>query len=281
MLTSNLQRTRSSEIPDGTVHRAPLGLDAYSGMDQPIFAQKETMKETEWTPNPDDSISYFRMITDQGYCTDAVRKHVYSGNGTEEDPFVVSWLVGDSRNPYNWSLNRRAFLTAAVAMPLMATALGSSAYTGSNVQILQDFPASNEVSTQPSSRFTVLIYPTAGDLGPLGIRPWLRIRTLSMGTVIRALRSAGHLRDDFRCLCCIQCRVRNCAQHRDAAGPSLFCWFDWIFTFGKCRRTGRRHVWSPPGGISNEPVLPFTIPRTCPRSGDRRLHLRKYWLAMG
>ena len=134
-------------------------------MDQPVSAQTATTKETEWTPNPDDSIPHFRLITDQGYCTAAVRKYVYSGHGTEEDPFVVSWLEGDGRNPYNWSQNRRAFLTSAVAMPLMATALGSSAYTGSNVQILQDFHVSNEVSIQPLHCPAILIIPQLVTLG--------------------------------------------------------------------------------------------------------------------
>ena len=95
-------------------------------------------------------IAHWRMILDQGYCTSPVKSHSYSGQGTEDDPFVVGWLEDDNRNPYNWPLRRRAFITCCISGSSLAAALSSSAYTGSNIQIMQEFSVSTEVLDRPT-----------------------------------------------------------------------------------------------------------------------------------
>ena len=95
--------------------------------------------------NP-DRIPHMRMIFDQTYCTSSARAHCYPGNGTAEDPYIVSWLESDPRDPYNWSLGRRAFITCCISASSLAAALSSSAYTGSTDQIMQEFGVGTEVS---------------------------------------------------------------------------------------------------------------------------------------
>jgi hypothetical protein len=93
---------------------------------------------------------HWRMILNQAYCTSAVKFHNYPGQGTEEDPYIVGWLEGDNRNLYNWPLGRRAFITCCISGSSLAAARSSSAYTGFNIQITQEFCASNEVLVHPS-----------------------------------------------------------------------------------------------------------------------------------
>lgn len=44
-------------------------------------------------------ISYWRKIVDQAGITVEVENHPYPGSGTEEDPYLISWIPNDPRNP--------------------------------------------------------------------------------------------------------------------------------------------------------------------------------------
>lgn len=102
-----------------------------------------------------NKIPYWRLVIDQAGVTDAVRNHPYAGSGTEEDPYAVTWIPNDPRNPFNWSQFQKWFITMNVALATLAVALVSSAYTGGIQEIIVEFNISQEVATLGVSLFVL------------------------------------------------------------------------------------------------------------------------------
>jgi hypothetical protein len=100
-------------------------------------------------------ISYFRLVSDQGVVTQQIMDHPYPGSGTEDDPYAVTWIPEDPRNPMNFSEFRKWFLTAVVAIATLAVALVSSAYTGGVAEIEAEFGIGSEVATLGVSLFVL------------------------------------------------------------------------------------------------------------------------------
>ncbi|KAF5858359.1 hypothetical protein ETB97_004480 [Aspergillus alliaceus] len=100
-------------------------------------------------------IPYFRMLIDQGAVTQDVLHFDYPGSGTEEDPYVVSWIPNDPRNPQLFSFARKLTLTLVVAFSTMVVALTSSTYSGSVGDIVTYFEVSTEVATLGLSLFVL------------------------------------------------------------------------------------------------------------------------------
>ncbi|KAE8335788.1 hypothetical protein BDV24DRAFT_143072 [Aspergillus arachidicola] len=100
-------------------------------------------------------IPYFRMLIDQGAITQDVLHFDYPGSGTEEDPYVVSWIPNDSRNPQLFGFGRKLTITLVVAFSTMIVALTSSAYSGSVGSIVTSFDVSTEVATLGLSLFVL------------------------------------------------------------------------------------------------------------------------------
>ncbi|KAB8264417.1 major facilitator superfamily domain-containing protein [Aspergillus pseudonomiae] len=100
-------------------------------------------------------IPYFRMLIDQGAITQNVLHFDYPGSGTEEDPYVVSWISNDSRNPQLFSFARKLTITLVVAFSTMVVALTSSTYSGSVGSIVTSFDVSTEVATLGLSLFVL------------------------------------------------------------------------------------------------------------------------------
>jgi MFS family permease len=100
-------------------------------------------------------LPYWRIVFDQTGVTDAVLNHHYPGSGTEEDPYLVSWIPHDPRNPMEFSTFIKWFITMTVALATLAVALVSSAYSGGMKQIMLDFGAGQEVTTVGISLFVV------------------------------------------------------------------------------------------------------------------------------
>ena len=73
------------------------------------------------------------------------KSHIYDGQGTEEDPFVVEFRRDDPSNPMNWSQFRKWFITTIVTLSVFAVTLTSSAYSESANEIIRDLKISNEV----------------------------------------------------------------------------------------------------------------------------------------
>ena len=90
-------------------------------------------------------IPYWRMIFDRKVVTDEIIKFPYDGSGTKDDPYVVSWIPGDPRNPMNFSSLTKWWLTGIIAVITLAASVASSAYAGSLQQIITTFDVDREV----------------------------------------------------------------------------------------------------------------------------------------
>lgn len=100
-------------------------------------------------------IPLWRQVVDQGVVTPELVNYQWPGAGTPQDPFVVSWIDGDPRNPMLWSSLKKWGLTCLVGIATFAMALISSAYSGGVIQIEQTFHASEEVVTLGLSLFVL------------------------------------------------------------------------------------------------------------------------------
>lgn len=100
-------------------------------------------------------ISYWRKIIDQAGITAEVENHPYPGSGTEEDPYLISWIPNDPRNPMLFSVFAKWFITMMMALCTLAVALGSSMYSGGIAQIVLAFGISDEVAILGISLFVL------------------------------------------------------------------------------------------------------------------------------
>ncbi|PNS19847.1 hypothetical protein CAC42_7814 [Sphaceloma murrayae] len=100
-------------------------------------------------------IPLWKLAIDQGVLTPEVLAHPYKGSGTEEDPYIVTWIPHDVRNPQNWTATRKWTITGVVAIATLAVAFVSSAYSGGTRQILQEFQVSQEVGILGVSLFVL------------------------------------------------------------------------------------------------------------------------------
>lgn len=117
---------------------------ARSGASSPEFA-KDIQLPTH--------ISFWRLLIDQRVVTREVLDHNYEGSGTDEDPYVVSWLPIDARNPMQFSMARKAVITFMTAIATFVISLSSSAYSGSIQGIIDEFQIAREVGTLGLSLF--------------------------------------------------------------------------------------------------------------------------------
>lgn len=100
-------------------------------------------------------IPYWRLVVDQAGITSEVANYAYPGSGTAEDPYLVSWIPNDPRNPMEFSNATKWFITMVVAFVTLAVALVSSAYTGGLLKIMHEFSISQEVATLGVSLFVL------------------------------------------------------------------------------------------------------------------------------
>ncbi|RMY86213.1 hypothetical protein D0862_10972 [Hortaea werneckii] len=100
-------------------------------------------------------IPHLRQVIDQAGVTPEIENHHYEGSGTEDDPYVVSWIENDPRNPMLYSKVKKWSLTMLVAVATLAVAFVSSAYSGGADQIIREFRCSQEVYTLGISFFVL------------------------------------------------------------------------------------------------------------------------------
>ncbi|KIW13421.1 hypothetical protein PV08_08609 [Exophiala spinifera] len=100
-------------------------------------------------------LSLFRLVVDQARITQEVLKHPYPGSGTEEDPYIVSYIPNDVGNPYNWTSSRRWTISWIAATEMLASAFASSAFSGTLRELIFDFGASTELITAGISLFVL------------------------------------------------------------------------------------------------------------------------------
>ncbi|KAH8425232.1 MFS transporter [Aspergillus melleus] len=100
-------------------------------------------------------IPHWKLLLDQGIVTDEIANYPYPGSGTEEDPYLVSWLPNDPRNPMTFPEYKKWMYTLAVSISTLAVALVSSAYSGGVAEIMADFHIGTEVATLGISLFVL------------------------------------------------------------------------------------------------------------------------------
>lgn len=88
------------------------------------MAEKAEMSPTK------RSLSLFRLVVDQKRITPDVETFPYAGAGTEENPFVVTWIPEDPGNPLTWTTTRKWIVASIVAVETLSMAFASSAYSG-------------------------------------------------------------------------------------------------------------------------------------------------------
>lgn len=99
--------------------------------------------------------SLFRLVIDQARIDDDVLNHKYDGSGTEEDPYVVTWIPDDAGNPMNWSPKLKWTISIIVAVECFVTAFSSSAYSGTLRELVAHFHASTTLLTAGISLFVL------------------------------------------------------------------------------------------------------------------------------
>ncbi|KAK3059584.1 hypothetical protein LTS18_010497, partial [Coniosporium uncinatum] len=113
-----------------------------------------------------EGIPHMKMILDQGVLTPDIANYPYKGAGTDEDPYVVTWIDHDPRNPFLWSELQKWTYAIAMAFATLAVSLCSSAYSGGIEGIIMEFHTSQEVVTLGLSLFVL-----GFALGPLIFAP--------------------------------------------------------------------------------------------------------------
>lgn len=107
-------------------------------------------------------IPSWRILVDHGAITQEVLDHVYPGSGTEEDPFTVTWIPNDCRDPQLFSFPRKLCITLVAASSTLIVSLASSAYSGSLDEIRAEFNVSTQLATLGLS-----LYVLGFAIGPL------------------------------------------------------------------------------------------------------------------
>ena len=75
-------------------------------------------------------LSHWKLITSHIRITPEVLAHTYTGAGTINNPFIVTWIPNDPGNPMSFSNVRKWFNTFITAISALAVAFSSTAYVG-------------------------------------------------------------------------------------------------------------------------------------------------------
>lgn len=100
-------------------------------------------------------IPHLKQVMDQAGITPEVERYDYRGSGTEDDPYVVTWIENDPRNPMLYGEVKKWSITMLVAVATLAVAFVSSAYSGGADQIIREFGCSQEIYTLGISFFVL------------------------------------------------------------------------------------------------------------------------------
>ncbi|OJJ50007.1 hypothetical protein ASPZODRAFT_139343 [Penicilliopsis zonata CBS 506.65] len=106
-------------------------------------------------PSAPHKIPFWRLVFDQGVVTQEIIDFPYAGSGTDEDPFQVTWIPNDPRNPMLFGKTKKWFITMVNAIATLAVAMVSSAYTGGIEEIMIQFGIGTEVATLGVSLFVL------------------------------------------------------------------------------------------------------------------------------
>jgi hypothetical protein len=84
-----------------------------------------------------------------------ILKHQYEGNGTKEDPYLISWIDDDDEDPQRKGKIEKWGLAVFVSFATLAVALASSAYSGATDSISAELGGSSTVITLGVSFFVL------------------------------------------------------------------------------------------------------------------------------
>lgn len=77
-----------------------------------------------------EHIPHWRLIIDHARITPAVVSHIYEGAGTDDQPYIVTWIPNDPGNPMDFATSRKWLVSTVAAVSMLATAFNSSAFSG-------------------------------------------------------------------------------------------------------------------------------------------------------
>jgi hypothetical protein len=100
-------------------------------------------------------VSHLQRVLHQGVLTDDIINHPYKGSGTEDDPFLVTWIDNDQVNPQNYPMALKWSITMLVAVATLAVAFVSSAYSGGIAEVLKEFKVAQIIGTLGISLFVL------------------------------------------------------------------------------------------------------------------------------
>lgn len=66
-------------------------------------------------------ISHFKRVLDQGAVNSDIQNAHYPGSGTEQDPYIVTWLDNDPVNPMNYPDSKKWGITMLVALATLVS----------------------------------------------------------------------------------------------------------------------------------------------------------------
>ncbi|KAI1395415.1 major facilitator superfamily domain-containing protein, partial [Hypoxylon fuscum] len=100
-------------------------------------------------------IPWHKVLAVQGYVTPEMLSHVYRGEGTEDEPYLVTFLDDDPRDPMQFSPSLRWSLCCVAGYVTFSVAFISSAYAAGVRGISQELEASPELVTLGLSLFLI------------------------------------------------------------------------------------------------------------------------------
>ena len=114
--------------------------------------KQNTDIEARGAPRP---IPHLSQVFHQGIVTSEIQDWPYEGSGTEDDPYIVTWIDHDPRNPMLYSKVKKWSIVLLVAIATLAVSFISSAYSGGVAQIIEGFRISEEVAILGVSLFVL------------------------------------------------------------------------------------------------------------------------------
>ncbi|KAJ5340897.1 hypothetical protein N7541_010021 [Penicillium brevicompactum] len=100
-------------------------------------------------------IPLYQLVLSQDTVTDDVLNHEWDGSGREQDPYLVEWLLEDSRDPHQMQNWLKMTITILQAASFLSITFASSALSAANPQIQESFGASDELVIADTSLFVL------------------------------------------------------------------------------------------------------------------------------
>lgn len=124
------------------------------------------MAQTDSDPDLDlekrQKIPYWTYLLDQAPITPEILNWGYRGSGTNDDPYIVSWIESDPRDPMRMPLAQKSMITLLAGIVTLAAAFMSSSYSGAISQVMEDLQVGEEVAV-----LGISLYVLGFAVGPL------------------------------------------------------------------------------------------------------------------